>query len=111
MKNFLIIIFLFLFFYINYTVISTSIESNLFTEWNFLASIPWMKATLVDFYINTIVIFVWVAFREKTWLSRILWLIGFVFLGSIITTLYVLIQLIKLKKNEPVINAFLLKNI
>jgi hypothetical protein len=109
MKNFLIAVFSILFIYIVYTVISTSIESNLFTEWDFLASIPWMKATLIDFYINTVVIFVWMAFREKSWLARILWLLGFVLLGSIATTFYVLVQLFKLDKTEPVINAFLLK--
>jgi len=70
-----------------------------------------MKATLIDFYINTVVIFVWMSFRENSWLARILWLIGFVLLGSIITTLYVLVQLFKLDKNEPVINAFLLKKV
>lgn len=109
MKNFLIAVFSILFIYIVYTVIATSLESNLFKEWDFLASIPWMKATLIDFYINTAVIFVWMALREKKWSVRILWLIGFVFLGSIATTLYVLIQLFSLKKDEPVINAFLLK--
>ncbi len=108
MKNALIILFGFLFIYIVYTVISTSLESNLFEEWNFLASIPWMKATLVDFYVNTVVIFVWMAFREKSWGVRILWLIPFVLLGSIATTAYVLIQLFKLKKDEPVKNAFLI---
>jgi hypothetical protein len=108
-KNFLIAVFSILFIYIVYTVIATSLESNLFKEWDFLASIPWMTATLIDFYINTVVIFVWMAFRENNWTSRILWLIGFVFLGSIATTLYVLIQLFSLKKDEPVINAFLLK--
>ncbi|MFA7229625.1 MAG: DUF1475 family protein [Melioribacteraceae bacterium] len=109
MKYFLIALFSTLFVYIVYTVISTSIESNLFKEWNFLASIPWMKATLIDFYINTVVIYVWVSFRENSWTARILWLPGFVLLGSIATTLYVLIQLFKLDENEPVINAFLLK--
>jgi len=111
MKNFLIALFSILFIYIVYTVIATSLESNLFKEWDFLASIPWLKATLIDFYINTVVIFVWMAFREKRWLARILWLLGFVFLGSIATTLYVLVQLFKLDKNEPVINAFLLKKV
>lgn len=86
-------------------------ESSLFRQWDFLASIPWMKATLIDFYINTIVIFVWVSFREKSWTVRILWLSGFVLLGSIITTLYVLVQLFRLDKDEPVVNAFLLKKV
>ena len=111
MKNLLIAIFSVLFIYIVYTVISTSIESNLFKEWDFLASIPWMKATLIDFYINTIVIFAWMSFRENKWPVRIFWLVLFVFLGSIATTFYVLIQLFALKKDEPVINAFLLKKV
>jgi hypothetical protein len=108
-RNFLIALFSILFIYIVYTVVSTSLESNLFEEWDFLASIPWMTATLIDFYINTVVIFAWMAFRENKWSVRILWLVGFVLLGSIATTLYVLIQLFSLKKDEPVINAFLLK--
>lgn len=107
MRNFLIVIFSVLFVYIVYTVISTSLESNLFEEWDFLASIPWMKATLVDFYINTVVIFAWMAFRENKWGIRILWLVLFVFLGSIATTFYVLLQLLALEKNESVANAFL----
>lgn len=107
MKNALIALFGILFIYIVYTVISTSLKSNLFEEWDFLASIPWLTATLIDFYINTVVIFVWMAFREKSWTSRILWLIPFVLLGSIATTAYVLVQLFRLKKDEPVINAFL----
>lgn len=108
MKKYFIVIFSMLFVYIVYTVISTSIESNLFKEWDFLASIPWMKATLIDFYINTIVIFSWMSFREKNWQVRFMWLLLFVFLGSIATTFYVLIQLFKLDKDEPVINAFLM---
>jgi len=107
-KKYFIAIFSMLFVYIVYTVISTSIESNLFKEWDFLASIPWMKATLIDFYINTIVIFSWMSFREKNWQVRFMWLLLFVFLGSIATTFYVLIQLFKLDKDEPVINAFLM---
>ena len=109
MRNFLIAVFGVLFLYMIYTVVSTSIESNLFDEWNFLASIPWMQATLIDFYVNVVVIFTWMAFKENSWIARILWLFGFIFLGAIITTLYALVQLFKLDGNEPVSNAFLLK--
>ena len=109
MKYLLISIFFVLFVYMVYTTISTCIASNLFTEWNFLASIPWMKATLIDFYINTVVIFTWIAFRENKWSVRVLYLILLVGLGSMASTLYVLIQLFKLDDNEQVINAFLTK--
>ncbi len=108
MRNLLLIVFTALFIYMVYTVISTSLESNLFEEWDFLASIPWMQATLIDFYVNIAVLFTWVAFRERNLLKSIAWLISFVFLGGITTTLYVIIQLLQLKKDEPVKNAFLI---
>lgn len=108
MRNLLLIVFTALFIYMVYTVISTSLESNLFEEWDFLASIPWMQATLIDFYVNIAVLFAWVAFRERNLLKSIAWLISFVFLGGITTTLYVIIQLLQLKKDEPVKNAFLI---
>jgi hypothetical protein len=108
-KYLLISIFFVLFVYMVYTTISTSIASNLFAEWDFLASIPWMKATLIDFYVNTIVIFTWISFRENKWSIRILYLILLVFLGSMASTVYVMIQLFKLDDDEPVSHAFLLK--
>lgn len=108
MKNVLIAIFGLLFIYMIYTIVVTSLESNLFTEWGFLATIPWMTATLIDFYINTIVIFTWIAFREKHLAKSIIWLIALCLLGSVASTLYILIQLFKLKPDEEVSNAFLL---
>lgn len=83
-----------------YIVITTSMESNLFAEWSFLGSIPWMRATLIDFYINIIVLYAWVVYKESGWLSRVVWLLLFVGLGSITVTLYVVIQLMKLQPGE-----------
>jgi len=83
-----------------YTVISTSIQSNLFKQWDFLGSIPWMQATLWDFYANVTVIFLWVCYKEDSIPLRILWLILLVTLGSIASCAYVLIQLFKLEPGE-----------
>ena len=83
-----------------YTVISTSLQSNLFKEWDFLGGIPWMRATLWDFYANVLVIFVWVCYKEKNWLLKILWLLLLVCLGSIASCAFVLIQLFRLKPGE-----------
>ena len=83
-----------------YIVISTSLKSNLFTEWDYLMSIPWMQATLWDFYANMLLIALWVIYKEKKIWKSILWLILFFLLGSIGTILYVLVQLFSLKKEE-----------
>jgi uncharacterized protein DUF1475 len=93
-----------------YVVISTSLQSNLFKEWNFLGSIPWMGATLWDFYTNVLVIFVWVCYKEKSWLLKILWLILLVCLGSIASCAFVLIQLFRLKPGEGLKELFSKQN-
>jgi len=83
-----------------YQVINTSLHSNLFKEWGFLGSIPWMRATLWDFYANVTVIFLWVCYKENNVVFSIIWLILLVALGSIATCAYVLLQLFKLKPND-----------
>src|ERR1700741_5012617 len=94
------VLFSLLFVWMCYTVISTSIESNLFKQWVFLGSIPWMRATLWDFYANVTVIFLWVCYKENSVAIRLLWLILLVTLGSIASCAYVLIQLFRLKPGQ-----------
>ena len=84
-----------------YMVVSTSLESSLFEQWDFLGSIPWMRATLWDFYANVLVIYLYVLWREKNIAIRLLWAVLFFCLGSIATIGYVLIQLFRLKSGEP----------
>jgi Protein of unknown function (DUF1475) len=98
LKIFLIVVWLFMV----YMVVSTSLESSLFKEWDYLAGIPWMRATLWDFYANILVIYLWVLYREKSIASKILWLILFVALGSIGSIGYLLIQLFGVKRGEGI---------
>ena len=100
MINALKILFSILFVWMCYVVITTSIKSNLFTEWDNLGAIPWMRATLWDFYANVTAIFLWVCYKEKFIALKIFWLILLVTLGSIATCAYVLLQLFKLKPGE-----------
>jgi uncharacterized membrane protein YczE len=86
--------------WMGYIVVSTSMESNLFEEWHTLGGIPWMRATLWDFYANVLVIYLWVCYKERTLAQRIIWLILLCCLGSIATAAYVFIQLFKLKPGE-----------
>jgi len=94
------VFFTLLFVWMCYVVINTSINSNLFKEWDFLGSIPWMRATLWDFYANVTVIFFWLCYKEKRIALKVVWLILLVALGSIASCAYVLIQLFKLKPGE-----------
>ncbi len=102
MVNFLKIFLSLVWLFMVYMVVTTSLESSLFKEWSFLAAIPWMRATLWDFYANVLVIFLWVVYRERDWPVKIVWAILFFFLGSIGTIAYALIQLFGLKEGESI---------
>lgn len=94
------IVFIFLFVWMCYVVISTSIKSNLFKEWSFLGSIPWMRATLWDFYANVFVIYLWICYKEPSLWLKALWLVLMVCLGSIATCGYVILELFRLQPGE-----------
>ncbi len=109
MKNRLIILFSALFIWVTYTVVDTSLQSNLFKEWDYLMSIPWMQATLWDFYANIFVLLVWVYYKEPTLLMKGLWTVLFITLGSIAVAGYVLIQLFRLNPGDG-LEKVLLRN-
>jgi len=110
MINALKILFSILFLWMCYTVISTSISNNLFKEWDFLGSIPWMKATLWDFYANVTVIYLWIFYKEKSILFKIIWLILLVTLGSIASCAYLLIQLFRLRPEDGIKELLIKQN-
>jgi len=88
--------------YMIYIVVDTSLRSNLFEEWDNLAAMPWMIATLKDFYINLLFIYLWAAYKERRWSLRLLWLILFAGLGAIAVTFYLLLALFRLEPGEGV---------
>lgn len=83
-----------------YIVVSTSLKSNLFNEWDFLGSIPWMRATLWDFYTNAFIIYLWIFYKEPGILLKIVWFLFMFFLGSIASCAYILIELFRLQPGE-----------
>ncbi len=110
MIGFLKVLFSVVLVWMCYIVISTSLESNLFEEWDFLGSIPWMRATLWDFYANVLIIACWVWYKESNWAWKILWTILLIGLGSIGSCAYVLIQLFKLKPGQDVRDLLVNRN-
>ena len=67
---------------------------------------PWAIATLFDAYCGFITFFVWVAFRERGLGVKILWLVLVLLLGNIAMSCYVLLQLFRLKPDEPLTSLF-----
>jgi hypothetical protein len=67
-----------------------------------LWNMPWGRATFFDTYFAFTTIWLWMAYREKTWVSRIAWFFLVMTLGNIAVSAYMLWNLLKLKPNATV---------
>jgi hypothetical protein len=61
---------------------------------------PWFRATLADAYFGFLTVFVWVAYRERSHLARLIWLLLFLGLGNLAIAAYVLIRLARLRPGD-----------
>jgi len=71
-------------------------------QWGGLTAEPdrwWTYATLADAYFGFLTFFCWVAYKERSWVARILWLVAILLLGNIAMASYVLIHLWRLPSN------------
>ncbi len=60
---------------------------------------PWFIATLFDTYFAFLTFWLWVAYKERSWLARLGWLVGILLLGNIAMATYLLIRLFRLPAN------------
>jgi Protein of unknown function (DUF1475) len=101
MKLFLKLLFGGIFLWMTVMTIRTSLAVSLWGAWPGYAANPWAVATLWDAYLGFLTFYVWVVYKErKTW-ARILWFLLIMGLGNIAMSLYVLIQLMRLRGDEP----------
>ena len=106
MKTFLKLLFATIFLFMTVMTIRTSMQVSLWSAWSAFAASPWSMATLYDAYCGFITFFCWVAWRERSLGVKILWFVLIMALGNIAMSLYVLIQLFGLKKEESVSALF-----
>jgi hypothetical protein len=72
-------------------------------QWGGLRSEPdryWTIATLMDAYFGFLTFYVWVIFKESRWLARITWFAAIMLLGNMAMSLYVLLQLMRLRPDQ-----------
>lgn len=80
-------------------------------EWGGLTTPPdrwWTIATLIDAYYGFITFYVWVFYKERGAVSRVLWFVAIMAAGNMAMAAYVLLQLAKLRPDEPT-SAILLR--
>ena len=75
---------------------TASLDRDVLTAGRALWADPWGKATLFDAYFAFLTIWLFVAWRERTWLSRLLWLLAILVLGNFAIATYFLIALFRL---------------
>lgn len=63
---------------------------------------PWFVATLFDTYFAFLTFYLWVAYRERGWVGRVLWLAAILVLGNIAMASYMLLILFRLRADAPV---------
>jgi hypothetical protein len=62
---------------------------------------PWFIATLFDTYFAFLTFWLWLAWRERTWPRRVLWLVAILLLGNIAMAAYLLAVLFRLPSDAP----------
>jgi len=60
---------------------------------------PWFIATMFDAYWGFITFFVWVCFKQTSWLARGAWFVAIMLLGNIAMSAYCLSELFTLHKD------------
>lgn len=60
---------------------------------------PWFIATLFDAYFAFLWFWLWIAYKERNWGVRLIWLVLILGLGNMAMAAYMLIQIIRLPAN------------
>ncbi|MES2488824.1 MAG: DUF1475 family protein [Pseudomonadota bacterium] len=63
---------------------------------------PWFVATLLDAYFGFLWFWAWIAYKERSWLSRLAWLVLILGLGNMAMATYMLIQLYRLPTDAKI---------
>ncbi len=86
-----------------------SLDRGVFEAGAELWADPWFKATLADAYFGFLAVYVWIAYKERSWARRIVWFVLLMLLGNIAIAVYILIQLFRLPANASVEQLLLRK--
>ncbi|MEM6455351.1 MAG: DUF1475 family protein [Acidobacteriota bacterium] len=84
-----------------WATVTASFDRDVFTAAAEIWADPWGRATLFDAYFGFISVYVWVAYRETSWISRVIWFVLFMALGNFAIAAYVLIALWRLPADAP----------
>jgi hypothetical protein len=102
LKLFLQVLFGAIFVWMTVMTVRTSLAVSLWEAWPGYSANPWAVATLWDAYFGFLTFYLWVVYKERPIWTRILWFVLIMGLGNIAMSLYVSLQLMRLRAGEPV---------
>lgn len=82
--------------------VTASLHRGIFDEGADLWPMWWFRATLLDAYFGFLTFFAWVAFKESRVSRRALWFVLIMLLGNIAMSVYMLVELARLRPGEDV---------
>ena len=107
MRFILKLVFIFFFIAIAYGTVTATLDRGMVTALRELWPDAWFRASLIDTYCAFLTIYLWIAYKEKSFFARALWLVLVLVLGTLAYSVYILIQLFKLKPEEPLSHLLL----
>jgi hypothetical protein len=75
-------------------------ESSLMEAGSELWKDAWFRLTLADAYFGFLIVYLWTAYKERTWWAKIVWFVLFMALGNMAVAAYILIQLFKVREKD-----------
>lgn len=101
MKTFLYLAFIAVLIAMTWVTVTASLDRNVLVAAVEIWNDPWGKATLFDAYFAFLTVYLWIAFRERGWGRRALWLVLILTLGNFAIAAYFLLALKQLGPGRP----------
>lgn len=90
-----------------WVTVAATLDRGVFEAGRELWQDKWFQATLCDTYFAFLTFFLWVAYKERCFIRRAVWFFLIMILGNFAIAAYMLIQLFRLKKEDPLENLLL----
>jgi hypothetical protein len=86
-----------------------SLQCPLFAVPREVVTHPWFIATLFDTYWAFATFFVWVCYKQTSWVARVAWLVAIMLLGNIAMAAYVLDELFRTPRDGDVAKLLIVR--
>ena len=70
------------------------------SEGSIIGSLVWGQMSLVDLYVGFFLVYLWVYYKETSWLKRVVWAVLFIVTGNLATALYIYMESLKVDTFE-----------